>query len=91
MQDLLRRKGDEYFDWIRWREQIDGQLRRLIEDAKNEKGTRNQVNLELDKKFDLIFKTLNLQSKILYMILGGIIVANVVVLVIIELIKTGIR
>lgn len=88
MQDLLRRKQDEYVDWVRWREGIDGQLGRIVADAESEKGTRARVNTELDKKFDIIFKTLNKQNGLLYMILGGIIAANAIVLIVIELIKS---
>lgn len=88
MQDLLRRKEDEYVDWVKWREQVDGQLRRLISDADSEKGTRARVNSELDKKFDLIFRTLSKQNGLLYMILGGIIAANAIVLIAIELFKS---
>lgn len=89
MQDLLRRKQDEYVDWVRWREQVDGQLGRLISDAESEKGTRARVNAESDKKIDLIFKTLNKQNGLLYMILGGIIAANAIVLIVVELLKFG--
>ena len=84
MQDLLRRKEDEYFDWVRWREKIDGQLGRLISDRESEKGTRARVNTGLDQKFDLIFKKLSKQDRLLYMILGGIITANAIIIVIIE-------
>lgn len=87
MQDLLRRKQDEYVDWVRWREGVDGQLGRLISDAESEKGTRARVNTELDQKFDIIFKTLNKQNSLLYMILGGIIVANAIIIIFLEVIK----
>lgn len=87
MQDLLRRKQDEYIDWVKWREGVDGQFKRMIADAESEKGTRARVNTELDKKFDLVFKKFSKQDKLLYMILGGIIATNGIILIVLEIMK----
>lgn len=92
MQDLLRRRqGDEYIDWVKWREQVNGQLEQLLSDAKTGEGTRVRVNTELDAKFASIFKALNKQNRLLYMILGGIIAANAIVLIAIELFRFTMR
>lgn len=88
MQDLLRRRqGDEYIDWVKWREQVNSQLGQLLTGAGTGEETRIRVNTELDKKFILIFDTLSKQNRLLYMILGGIIAANAIVVIAIELLK----
>jgi hypothetical protein len=87
MQDLLRRKEDEYIDWVRWRADVDSQLKRIISDQESEKGTRSRVNGELDKKLDSIYGRLNKQDKLLYAILGGIAVANTLIIIFVEVFK----
>lgn len=89
MQDLLRRRqGDEYIDWVRWRTQVDEQLGRILLDQKNERETYSKMNIEFNQKFNALFSRLNKQDRLLYMILGGIVVANTAIIIFFELLKT---
>lgn len=87
MSEIIRKKEDEYLNWVRWREQMEQKIQRIISERENEKGTSEKVSAKLEEKLDNIFARLNKQDKLLYMIFGGIIVANSIVVFMIELFK----
>ncbi len=88
MQKLLRnRTSDEYVDWVKWRETVNSQLTQLLRDQAQDIAVHLVVNKAVEEKFNIIFSKQSKQDKLLYMILGGIVVANAILVLAIEVFK----